>query len=67
MASGGGGAEGAEEGLAYGFQVGGYGFAAEGVEDVAFGSYGGALDLLFGVALDEEEGYARFSGWGDSG
>jgi hypothetical protein len=32
---------------------------AEGIEDVAFGSYGGSLDLLFGVAGDEEEGYAE--------
>jgi hypothetical protein len=37
-----------------------HGLVAEGVEDVAFGSYGGSLDLLFGVAGDEEEGGARF-------
>src|SRR5258708_1401211 len=35
-----------------------YGLVAEGVQDVAFGSYGGAFDLLFGVTGDEEEGGA---------
>src|SRR5258708_17892952 len=39
-----------------------YGFVAEGVEDVAFGSYGGSLDLLFGVAGDEEESGAWLVG-----
>ncbi len=38
---------------------------AEGIEDVAFGSYGGALDLLLGVAGDEEEGGAGLVGGGD--
>src|SRR6266478_3932790 len=32
-----------------------HGLVAEGVQDVAFGSYGGSLDLLLGVAGDEEE------------
>ena len=64
---GGRGAEGVEERLAYGFEVGGYGFVGEGVEDVALGSYGGALDLLPGVALDEEEGDAGLGCGGDGG
>src|SRR3981081_2334224 len=52
-------AEGFDEGFAYCFKVCGYGAVGEGVQDVAFGSYGGSLDLLFGVAGDEEEGYAE--------
>ena len=62
-----GGAEGFDEGFAYGFEVGGYGLVAEGVEDVAFGSYGGSFDLLFGVAGDEEEGGAGGEGDGGDG
>jgi hypothetical protein len=38
---------------------------AEGVEYVAFSSDGGAFDLLFGVAGDEEEGYSGFAGGRD--
>ena len=54
-------AEGFDERFAYGFEVGGYGLVAEGVEDVAFCFDGGALDLLLGVAGDEEEGGAGLS------
>src|SRR5438067_9696265 len=46
-------AEGFEEGFAYFLEMGGYGLVAEGIEDIAFGSYGGSFDLLFGVASDE--------------
>ncbi len=53
------------EGLADGFEVGGDGFVAEGIEDAAFGSYGGAFDLLLGVAGDEEESDAGFIGGSD--
>ena len=53
------------------FKVGGDGGAREGVEDEAFGSDGGALDLLEGVGLDEEEGgFGRgevLAGGGDRG
>ena len=52
-------AEGFDEGFADGFQVGGYGVVGEGIEDPAFGSYGGALDYLAGVAGDEDEGGSR--------
>ena len=62
-----GGAEGFEEGFADGFEVGGDGVVGEGIEDVAFGSDGGALDLLAGVALDEEEGDAGLVGGGERG
>ena len=55
-------AEGFDERFAYFLKVGGYGLVAEGIEDVAFGSYGGSLDLLLGVAGDEEEGYAGLVG-----
>ncbi len=58
-------AEGFDEGFADDFEVGGDGLLAEGIEDVAFGSYGGSLDLLFGVAGDEEEGGAEFLGGPD--
>src|SRR5277367_1175512 len=57
-------AEGFDERFAYSLEVGCYGLMAEGVEDVAICSYGGSLDLLFGVAGDEEKGYA---GRGDGG
>jgi hypothetical protein len=57
-----GGAEGFDERFAYLCEVGGYGLMAEGVEDVAFGSYGGSFDLLLGVAGDEEEGDALVIG-----
>src|SRR5271170_1795901 len=57
-------AEGFDERLAYFLEVGRYGLMAEGVEDVAIGSYCGSLDLLFGVAGYEEEGD---SGRGDGG
>ena len=56
-----GGAEGFDEGLANGFEVGGYGLMAEGVEDPAFRAYGGSLDDLAGVALDENECSSRFN------
>ena len=56
--------EGFDEGIADYLEVGGDGFLAEGVEDPAFSSDGGALDLLVGVAGDEEECSAgRGSGW----
>src|SRR5438270_10471314 len=42
-----------------------HGLGAEGIEYVAFGSDGGALDLLLGVAGDEEEGYAFAVGASD--
>ena len=58
-------AEGFDEWFAYFFEMSGYGLMAERIEDVAFGSYCGSLDLLFGVAGDEEEGDARFVGWGN--
>ena len=58
-------AEGFDEGFADGFEVGGDGVVAEGIEDPAFGSYGGSLDLLLGVAGDEEEGDAGFVGCGE--
>jgi hypothetical protein len=48
-------AEGFEERFADGFEVGGDGLVAEGIEDPAFGADGGALDLLSGVATDKEE------------
>ena len=56
-----GGGEGFDEGFADFGEVGGDGVVGEGIEDVAFGSDGGAFDLLFGVAGDEEEGSA--GGW----
>jgi hypothetical protein len=58
-------AEGFDERLADLLKVGGDGLAAERIEDVAFGSDRGSLDDLFGVARDEEEGYARFVGGSD--
>ena len=58
-------AEGFDERFTYLLEVGRDGLVAEGVEDVAFGSYGGAFDLLFGMAGDEEEGDAGFVGWRD--
>jgi hypothetical protein len=51
-------AEGFEERFADGFEVGGDGLVAEGIEDPAFGADGGALDLLSGVATDKEECHA---------
>ncbi len=62
-----GGAEGFDEGFADGFEVGGNGLFREGIEDEALGSDGGALDGLFGVGLDEEDGYAWRGGGGDGG
>jgi len=58
-------AEGAEEGFAYGFEVGGYGVVGEGIENPAFGSHGCAFDDLSSVAGDEEESGAGVGGGGD--
>ncbi len=58
-------AEGFDEGFADGFEVGGYGVVGEGIEDPAFGSYGCALDLLAGVAVDEDEGGAGLRAGGE--
>jgi hypothetical protein len=55
-------AEGFDEGFADFLEVGGDGFVAEGIEDVAFGSYGGSFDLLLGMAGYEEKRYAWFVG-----
>ena len=55
-------AEGFEEGFAYGLEVGGDGLLGEGIEDPAFGSYGGPLDLLAGATGDEDERYAGAGG-----
>ena len=62
-------AEGFDEGLADFLEVGGDGLMAEGIEDVAFGSYGGSFDLLLGVTGDEEKRDSRFIGGcdGDGG
>src|ERR1700736_4366564 len=60
-------AEGFDEGFAYGLEVGGDGLVAEGIEYVALGSDGCSLDLLGGVAGDEEEGSAGFVGGVDRG
>jgi hypothetical protein len=56
-----------EERLADGVEVGSDGSAREGAKDVPFGSDGSALDLLAGVALDEEEGDAGMGRGGDGG
>ncbi len=58
-------AEGLEQRLADGFEVGGDGLMAEGIEYPAFGSHGGALDDLAGVSGDEEEGGAGAGCGGD--
>ena len=60
-----GGSEGFDEWGAYGLEVMGDGLVAEGVEDPAFGTDGGALDDLMGVAGDEDEGDAGLGVGGD--
>jgi hypothetical protein len=44
----------------------GYGLMAEVIEHPAFSTNRRPLDLLFGMAGDEEESDARFAGWSDS-
>lgn len=59
--------EGFDEGVADSFEVGGNGFLAKGIQDPAFGTYGGSLDDLAGVAGDKEQDGAGGRGGGDGG